>query len=514
MRGVLQDGAIPLTSGAYAARGLIADAQRCINLIPELNPQETNPPATVTHYPRPGLRALSVCPQPAKGRGIFTTSQGQLLSVVGQNVYYIDRDWKWTQLGALTLNATSPVSFDDNGTTGVFVDGSPQGYSLTLATNTWNGPIVDPTGTFVGSTRVDYIDTFLLFNLPGTNQITCSLGLQVAFNALQIAAKSSRPDPIVTHAANLRQWWLLGSLYSEIWYLSGAVPFPFEEWPNVHVPYGCAAPYSLARTDSNLFWLSRNKDGECIVLMNKGYGVEAITTRALEYRFTNFATVQDAIGYVYQQGGHTIYVIHFPTADESWGFDLSTKQWHQRVSIDNNGKFHREKVAFHTFVSDKDGYPDTNVGQDWDSGQIYAMDQKAYTDVGMPMPCIRSFPHVMGELKEVTASAFVADMETGRLSGSSEIADGASPWNAGFSNGFGPLMANNIPLVAMRLSRDGGGTWGNHRVKSMVSAGHYRSMLRWRGLGMGRDLVAELSWSAPMPTALQGAYIEPLKHGA
>lgn len=514
MRGILADGAIPLNSGAYGTRGLIADAQRCINLFPEINPENTDPGSAVTHYPRPGLSTLGVVPVPARGRGVFTTSDGTLYAIVGQNVYYVDPNWNYNLLGQIG-NAMTPVSMADNGTNAVLVDNSPTGYSITLQGKVWNGAIYDPTGTFVGSPRVDYVDTYLTFSMPGTNEWTCSLNLEVAFNALQVASKSSYPDAILTHAVNLRQVWLLGAQQSsEVWYLAGTTPFPFNEWPNTFVPYGCAATYSLARGDQNLFWLSRNKDGECIVVMTEGYGVQAVTTRPLEYRFTNFPTVADAIAYFYQQGGHSFYVIHFPTADESWAYDLATKQWHQRISIDNNGVFHREKVAFHAYVSSNGGYPDTNVGQDWSTGQLYAIGQKTFTDNGMPIPFIRSFPHVTDKLRELTAAAFVADISTGMQAGTTEIDVNLSPWNAGWNAGFGPLVVEGAPRIAMRVSKDGGATWGNYRPKGFVSAGRYRSMMRWRGLGMGRDLVFELAWSAPMQTALQGAYLEPIPHAA
>jgi len=50
--------AIPLTSGAYQAQSQIANAQRCVNLYPEFNPEKTRPAMPVTHYPRPGLLIL------------------------------------------------------------------------------------------------------------------------------------------------------------------------------------------------------------------------------------------------------------------------------------------------------------------------------------------------------------------------------------------------------------------------------------------------------------------------
>lgn len=49
---------VPLTGGAYQAKSIIANAQRCVNLYPEANPPISTPPVPVTHYLTPGLKAI------------------------------------------------------------------------------------------------------------------------------------------------------------------------------------------------------------------------------------------------------------------------------------------------------------------------------------------------------------------------------------------------------------------------------------------------------------------------
>jgi hypothetical protein len=280
------DNLIPLDSGAFQARGLIANDQICDNLYPEANPEESDPAHSMTHYPRPGLDPLTPLAG-GVGRGVFTMSNGNLYAVAGQNLYYLNSSFQPTLVGALVTPLNTPTSMSDNGTTGVLVDNSPLGYTVDLGSNQFN-KLIDPTGTFTGATRVDYADTFLGFNVPGTNEWFASLSNQVAFNALNIASKSSYRDPIETLAFNIRQMWLIGSKSSEIWYLSGGSTtetFPYSEWPNIFVPYGTIAPYSLAQADIDLAWLSSNKNGQAIIVKTDGssYQVVAISTRALEY---------------------------------------------------------------------------------------------------------------------------------------------------------------------------------------------------------------------------------------
>ena len=501
---------LPLNSGAYTARSLVASAQSCINLFPEQNPDDIDPPAPVTHYPRAGLIPLSAPPVQGRGRALYRASNGDLYGAVGDSVYFIDQNWNFNLLGKIQ-NQFTPVSMDDNGQSNgneiVLVDNSPLGYQINMTSRQMT-QIVDTTGLFTGATRVQFFDTFFAFNQIGTNNWYVSLSEQVAFNALDQASKSSYGDPIQSIIACQASLWLVGTMTSEPWFDAGDPIFPFEKVFGQSVPHGTIAPYSIWVADVNAGWLSQDKDGRAIMLMIEGYGAKKISSFALEAEWLTYPRRDDAISYTYQQGGHTFVVIHFPSANKSWGYDLATKQWHQRAWIDNNGILNRERVAFHAFAYD------TNVGMDWATGQIYAIDQNTFTDAGQPIAFVRSFPHIVDELKQLTITDFTVDMQTGTLSGSAETDQAFSPFSAGFSSGFGPITKVETPVIALRVSKDAGATFGNYRKKKLVSAGNYRAPLRWRGLGQGRDWVFEVSWSAPMATGLQQAFANAVGHSA
>jgi hypothetical protein len=499
---------IPLNSGAYTARSIVASAQTCINLYPEQNPENIDPPSPFTHYPRPGLLPLSSPSVQGRGRGLYRASNGDLYGCSGNTVYFIDKNWKQNAIGTIQ-NQFTPVSFADNGQSNgnaiVLVDNSPLGYQINMTSRQMT-QIVDPTGLFTGSTLVSFFDTFFAFNQIGTNNWYVSLSEQVAFNALDIASKGTYGDPIQGIIAIQRNIWPIGSMTAEPWFNAGDPIFPFEEVFGQFVPHGTIAPYSICATDVNGFYLSQDKDGRAIFLMIDGYAAKRVSTYALETEWMTYPIRSDAICNTYQQGGHTFVGVHFPSADISWYYDLATEQWHRRVWLDNNGTLHRDRVAFTAFAYD------TNVGMDWATGQIYALDENTFTDNGQPIIYRRSFPHIVNEMKQITVTDFTVDMQTGTLSGSSESTQTLSPFSNGFSNGFGPLTNVDGPQIGLRVSKDGGATFGNYRLKSMVSAGHDRSVLRWRGLGNGRDWVFEVSWSAPMLTGLNQAFANAIPH--
>jgi hypothetical protein len=62
-------------------------------------------------------------------------------------------------------------------------------------------------------------------------------------------------------------------------------------------------------------------------------------------------------------------------------------------------------------------------------------------------------------------------------------------------------------LISLRWSDDRGHSYGSLVSQPIGATGEYRKSLQWQRLGMCRDRVFEISWSTPMATALQGAWV-------
>jgi hypothetical protein len=475
---------IPLTSGAYEAKSVIANAQRCVNLYPEANPGETKPPAPTTHYQRPGKKLIGAPSTLGVARNLYTASNGNLFATVGNTVYFIDLNWNFFPLGQIA-DGVNPVSMADNGQFAgnqlVLVDGTISGYIINMTT-LFMALLVDPTGLFTGADVVNYLQTFFLFNtIPNTQNWIISQSDSATFDALDIAAKATYPDSIVTIGVRQREVWLLGTQTTEPWFLSGAADFPFEAIPSTFVSYGCAAKYSQVFADISLFWVSKNKDGKAIIVKSEGYQATKISTFAIEQELQKFTTIEDAVGTTYQIGGHIFIKFTFPSGNKTYTYDLSTKQWFQEAWADTDGVLHRDRVLFHAQAYQ------TSVGIDWETGMLYEIDPETYTDNGDPVQYIRSFPTITAELKRITHWALMAYMETGT------IEDPNAP----------------MPQLNMRYSDDGGHTWGNAVQSPLGATGEYQTVPQFQRLGMARNRVYELFWSEDMKTALNGVYIDP-----
>ncbi len=462
---------VPLILGAYTTRSLIASAQRCCNLYPEKNPPDAVSPYTM--YLTPGLTALGTAPQVAPVRGLYRATNNQLFASIGNGIYYVNASWTKTLLGSIAAG-TTPVKMGDNGTTMVVVDGTSAGYTVDLTTHAF-AAISDP--SFYGSNFVEFVDTFLVFNKPATNIFYTSDSNAVTFDPLFFAAKTGYSDLLAGLSIQQRQIWLIGQLTSEIFFNAGGADFPFQIMPGPFIEHGTIAPYSIAKQGGSVFWLSQDLEGTYIVVQTTGYEAREISTDAIEYELSTYSTVSDAIGFCYQQQGHPFYWLKFPTAGKDWVYDLTTQLWHERFWLNGDGdeESHRANCAAFAYG--------VNVVGDRENGLLYQLDPTAYTDNGDVIKRVRGFPHMMNDGKRVFYTSFIADMQAGG-------------------------SVSGDATVDLRWSDTRGLSYGNPVSQSFGTPGAYLVQPQWNRLGMARDRVFELSWTANAATALNGAFVE------
>lgn len=554
---------VPLVGGFYQSRSPIANDIRCVNLYPEKNVEGA--PTQFTDYLTPGLtllRGANTADGPVSGQarpgGAYLASNSGLYICIGPTLYFVDTTFRFFTLGNLTTS-TGLVCMQDNGTDLIIVDGTTSGFSVNLISNvmipylagsvdnatvaaggsggtngavsltvvggvTADGDVATLDGTisggaltaiqdvsnggtyssfpanpaavtgggltgatinlstivgFLGADRVDYIDTFMLFNQPNTRNFFSTNSNSISIDPLFIASKTSYPDNLQCLMVVHREIWLLGSQKStELWYDAGGTQFPFQIEPGVYIEQGCIAKASVARHDVEIYWLGINKDGKATVFLGANYVANPISTFAIADEISKYARIDDAIGMVYQQLDHVFYVLVFPTANRTWVFDRTEKLWHERVWTDSNGQENRIRPNFLIAA-----YGMILAG-DWETGDLYQYDLNADTDNGQPIVRTRGFPHYQNMAKRNSYSRFTLDMECGTA------LDSDDHW------------------VSMRYSYDKGKTWKMPIVQSLGKQGDYINWPIWAGSqGLTRDMLYEVSWSSPVNTALNGAYV-------
>jgi len=463
---------LQLVQGAYEARSVIANAQRCINLYPELNTKDAEAP--YTHYTTPGLVTLSQGIV-AEVRQLYTASNGLLFAVIGDTVYYVPDSFVLQPLGTIATQ-NGLVSMYDNKFTLIVLDGSLFGWSVDLTTLAF-APFSP--ANFVGGNQVRYIDTFLVSSTQNANIQSSDSGA-TTYDPLALATMSGDADQLQIIDVVHKEMWSFGRRTTEVWSNVGAFPFPLQPIPGVFLQHGIAALRSLAKWGLNIFFLSQDNNGEALIMMGgPGYKADVISTPAITDAIGNYEVISDAIGFCYQQGSHMFYVLTFPTADATWVYDLSTQLWHERAWMDQNGDLHRHRANCVAFA-----YGKTICG-DWQNGKLYNWDLHAYTDDGNAILRLRSFPHIVNNLDRVSYKQFIADIEVGT-----------------------DMNPASDPQLNLRWSDDRGVSFGNGVQQTLGQGGAYRTTPSWNRLGFARDRVFELSWTAAAATALNGAYIE------
>jgi hypothetical protein len=465
--------------------------------------------------------------------------------VSGSEFYRVDANYAANKIGDVT--GTGPVSMTDNGTQ-IFIACNPDGFIYNTDTLAF-AQITDP--DFPGAVTVGYLDGYFVFNEPNSQRVWVTQLLDgLSIDPLDFASAEGSPDGLVSLIIDHREAWLFGTNSVEVWYNSGDPLFPLTRIQGAYNEIGCIAPYSVAKMDNSVFWLGADARGQGIVYRANGYQGIRVSTHAVEFAIQGYANLSDAVGYTYQQDGHTFYVLNFTDADTTWVFDAATGGWHERAGF-RNGDFKRHRGNSHARFNG-----DPIIG-DYENGKLYAFSLDVYADDGQTQKWLRrwrALPTGANDLKRTAHHTLQIDCETGvGLNGIDpfdppvEITTETSIW-LNTESGAPNLVANlgtNVPQdintqndlytlgvvedpgltlvvdaptvvganpqIMLRWSDDGGHTWSGYRQSSMGRIGKYGFRVFFRALGMTvklRDRVYEISATDPVKIAIMGAELQ------
>jgi len=442
----------------------------------------------------PNARAYAVYRITNPGASDPTTNVNTLIGVISSPTLTLRDTGQTGTLTTLpTVNTTgstgivddgAPVSWTSSGDAGLelLILSAGKCYCLNLETNVL-ALVLD------GATFGGYLDGYFVALDAGSSTLKVSGRLDgFTWDASQVAQRTTGGDRWLAMAVHNQQIWLLGSQTSEVWYDAGTAPFPFAPVPSVSIPCGILAPFSLARVGNALQWLGQDEQGAGIVYRAQSYDPTRISTHALEYALSRYTTRVDAQAWSYQDQGHTFYVLTFPADGQTWVYDVATGLWAERATWNSDtGAFEAYRPVCHTYA-----FAGLNAGQhlvgDRTSGLIARMAIDLGLDLdGSPIRRLRRAPHLAGERTETVFRRLELVFETG----------------LGLASGHG-----SDPTVMLRMSRDGGKTYGTERWRSAGQQGEYRTRVEWHALGSARDAVFELHVSDPIPWRLVTALLE------
>lgn len=515
-----------------------------VNLFPEVVPEGGKQPAFLQRAPGLPLR-VTVGAGPIRG---LWQHNSYLYVVSGDTFYQVSSSYVVTVKG--TVTGTGPVTMADNGTQ-IMIAADPDGYIYNTSTGVF-AQITDP--DYPGASVVDYLDGYFVFIEPNSQRIWVTALLDgTAVDPLDFVSAEGDPDDVISMIVDHREVWLFGKNSTEVWYNAGLSDFPLVRIQGAFNEIGCAARYSVAKMNNQVYWLGADDRGRGIVYVANGYQGQRISTHSVEWQIQQYGSMTDAIGFTYQQDGHSFYVLVFPTAAKTWVYDASTGAWHERAGWNNQWTRYRAQAQVF--------YNNENLVGDYENGNLYAFDLNNYAYNGEVQRWLRSWralPTGQNNLRRTAQHSLQLDCETGvGLTGQAAYAaqdlaaeDGAlliaeyvqndlvtesgdmlvtEPSDAPdvIVDAPTPAYATSLPVylttiatpatigydpqAMLRWSDDGGHTWSNEHWRSMGKIGQYGYRTIWRRLGMTmkiRDRVYEVSGTDPVKIAIMGAELQ------
>lgn len=261
------------------------------------------------------------------GRGYAIGNAGLITGGTGNATYLVTAIGLNGGVSAFTVSTpgalvSKPASFTQKSTSG-------SGANFTLTAPTFGAhigivPVVVPFPNPVMGAMSDGFGLMVFLNsqnIAQSDQADLS-----TWQPLNFGVANQSPDKNMAITVIHDEAYVLKERNTEVWVDQGTPGFAFAPLPGVHIEYGNMAPFSMAKAGELLLWLSRNDQGQGVVVLAKGYSIEPISTQAMTAELDTYPTLGDAIGYSFQQGGHVFYVLIFPQANKTWQYDLTSSQ--------------------------------------------------------------------------------------------------------------------------------------------------------------------------------------------
>ncbi len=440
---------IPFVGQSYHMKDWAVDCQRTLNLYPQIV-ESGNAPQVSALLPTPGLIAKYELSGPV--RGLYPTSIG-VLAVVGTQLFLLGETAE--QIGEVV--GENIVSFAAN-RIDVLIVGDPVTYAFKQSSKELR---IIAGGGFLGATDATFLDSRFIVLNPESDQVQWSGLLNTEFSALGYATAEANSDKLVRIFVQNGQLWLIGERTTEIWHSTGNADQPFLRVSGAYINCGCIAKNSLAQFGTGLIWLSQTDVGQGQVVITEGYQVKRISNHAMEQEFASYERLDDAVGYSYQQEGHSFYMLSFPTANKTWCFDGSTGMWHERSFYNLNSQHERHRSQVHCFYKGKH-----YVG-DHSNGIIYELSLDAETDNGRMIMRERTTPVINPKGQRLIFDALEIFVQAGQ-------------------------HVNREPIVMLDWSDDQGQTWSFDQQETLGKVGEWKKRVIFRRLGQAFNRVFRL----------------------
>jgi len=289
------------------------------------------------------------------------------------------------------------------------------------------------------------------------------------FNDLSFYSAEQSIDEIQTLSVLNGLLYLCGTKTVEVWASTGVQNNPFALRGGSAIQLGAAGVNCASAIDDNLFILGSSGFSSIGLFQISGSNSVRVSTDGIEPIFAEwgqysaFCRVES-----WREDGQSLVSVTSPDFRRTLVYSLNTQQWHERSSLDE--KNNDDKWCARSFTNYNFGVV---CGTDTENLVLKLTDSTSTEHTGKNLIRRRKTPIVHAEMDNFIINEVTLDCPKGQ---------GAS--------------------IGLRVSRDGGMTFGDDRVKTLGGIGVYNLSAHWYSMGMAKDCVFELFTNDPKPIPL------------
>lgn len=259
----------------------------------------------------------------------------------------------------------------------------------------------------------------------------------------------------------------------------------YEDWIRTSYTmtnsFGLEAPNSLASIGGSVYFVASGAQyGKCVMRVT-GTNFEKVSEDWLDTKLLEEST-ESSYGFCYSVGEHSFYCLQLNSLHETWCCDMMDGEWHQRTSRNSVTEMETQwRVGCVSYYREK-FWAFTNDGSMCEFNGDYWYED--FPD-GRKLPMIRQRQSavITDGLKPFTFEEMTLECNVGTHK---------------FYGTPGVPAQEQMPKVLLRVSRDGGMTWGNTRTAYFGRTGEYSHRVRWMNIGYTRLCVIRVTFSEPM----------------
>lgn len=446
----------------------VVTSQRRLNCFYDL--RQDGDKSTVAIIGTPGKDlAFTLNTSPVRGWWVV----GSVLYVVaGAAVWKVNTSYTATFLGNLTTT-TGKVGMADDGVRVGIVDGVG-GYTILLATDAFS-TIVDANFP-AGATTITFLNGRVIVEKPSTRQFWLSQSYDMTdWTPITFGTKENKSDVLKAVSTFNGMLVLWGESSIEFWQADASTQLTVSRINGATQDWGIAAKNTIREVENVQYFLGAKSEGGFQVVQLNGYVPEPVSTSDIDSIINDpdFGTVSDAVAFSYTVYGHSMYQLTFPTNSRSFIFDTKSRVWSEVQT--GLALLARDRAELGITFNN------LNLVSDYENGKVYVLNANTYTDNGTQIKRQVLTRHLRNEGNRFSITDLYLDMETG----------------VGLQTGQG-----SAPLLMVRVSKDGGRTFGNERTASIGAVGAYETRLIMRRFGQARDFVFEFTMTDPVKFVL------------